>query len=393
MPSLLTQEQIESVIAALPVQGRIMLRLLLLQHFDVTQEDIEYMALDRPDPRTQAGQKVLRHGVTLDAIKSVVDRRDQYLRQMRLRRERTWLQAHCLRKMSELRDALAKQAEHMLQSTYGVSEDTFHDLRAQARSAIPKPAVRVLEQRWEHNEITAEDYTRDRLRIELQAHVRLAEKYRKRLDLAEREWKTANASQLQDHELSQIWGIPAGALAARKVKYLHQYLQTLQHRLQGTVPAHDPATMVPLDLWQETLAVLAERPIERSVSTYDGLERTEAALLEKLTAFAWGTMPEDAEAKFWLSLVHGASSNAVHSELTRSLFGLQRLAAILADLDASQESLEEALLARATPRSKTEPVGLLEEKKAEPALGEMGEHVLKSMLGEHHPDLYGGRRS
>ncbi len=393
MPSLLTQEQIESVIAALPVQGRIMLRLLLLQHFDVTQEEIEYMASDRPDPRCQAGQKSINHGVTRDAIQAVVDRRDQYLRQVRLRRERTWLQAHCLRKMCAVRDALAKQAEHMLRSSFGVSEETLCDLKSQARSAIPKPAIRMLDQKWEDDAITAEDYKRERLSIELQTHVRIEEKYRKRLDLTEREWHTANASQLQDHEIAQIWGIPTGTLAARKVKYLHQYLQTLQHRLKGAVPAHDPATMVPLDLWQETLTVLARRPIERSVSTYDGLERTEAALLEKLTAFAWGTMPEDVEAKFWLSLVHGASSNAVHSELTRSLFGLQRLAAILADLDASQESLEEALLARVTPRSKTEPVGLLEEKKAAPALGEMGEHVLKSMLGEHHPDLYGGRRS
>ncbi len=393
MLSLLTQEQIESVIAALPVQGRIMLRLLLLQHFDVTQADIEYMAVDRPDPRAQAGQKVLHHGVTRDAVKAVVDRRDQYLRQVRLRRERTSLQARCLRKMTELREALAKQAEHMLQSTYGVSEDTFHDLRAQARSAIPKPAVRVLEQRWDNNEIAAEDYTRDRLRIELQTHVRLAEKYRKRLDLAEREWQTANASQLQDHELSQIWGIPAGALAARKVKYLHQYLQALQQKLQNQPAAHDPSKTAPLDLWQETLTVLAGRPVERSVSTYDGLERTEAALLEKLTAFAWGTMPEEVEAKFWLSLVQGASSNAVHAELTRSLFGLQRLAAILAELDTSPASLEEALLARVTPRAKTESVELLEEKPAEPVLGEMGEHVLKSMLGEQHPDLHGSRRS
>ena len=392
MPSLLTQEQIESAIASLPIQGRIMLRLLLLQHYDVSQEEIEYMAADRPDPRCQAGTKPTNHGITRDAIQAVADRRDQYRRQGRLRRERTWLQAHCLRKMSAVRVALAKQAEHMLRSTFGLSEETLRVLRAHARAAIPKPVIRALEQKWEDDAITSEDYQRERLSIELQTHLRLAEKYSKRLDLADREWQTANASQLQDHEIALIWGIPAGTLAARKVKYLHQYLQALHHRLQGTVPAHDPAKIPPLDLWRETLAVLAGRPVERSVSTYDGLERTEATLLEKLAAFAWGTLPEDVEAKFWLLLVHGASSNAVHSELTRSLFGLQRLAAILADLDTSPESLEEALLARVTPRAKTEPVELLEEKKAEPALGEMGEHVLKSMLGEEHPDLYGGRR-
>jgi hypothetical protein len=36
---------------------------------------------------------------------------------------------------------------------------------------------------------------------------------------------------------------------------------------------------------------------------------------------------------------------------------------------------------------------LLEEKPSEPVLGEMGEHVLRSMLGESHPDLHGSRRS
>ena len=41
-PSPLTPELIESVISGLPIQGRIMLRLILLQHFDVTDEEIQY---------------------------------------------------------------------------------------------------------------------------------------------------------------------------------------------------------------------------------------------------------------------------------------------------------------------------------------------------------------
>ncbi len=391
MPSLLTQEQIESVIASLPIQGRIMLRLLLLQHYDVTQEEIEYMAMDRPDPRAQSGHKSTNYGTTRDAIHSIEERRDQYRRQVRLRRERTWLQTQCLRKMSDMCDALASQAKQMLRSKFGVSEERLHRLSAEARSAIPKPAIRALDQRWENDDITAEDYQRERLCIELQTQLRLAEKYRKRLDLADREWQTANASPLQDHEIAHIWGIPAGALAARKVKYLNQYLQALHKALQGTTTTNDPAKIPPLDLWRETLTALTGRPVERSVSTYDGLERTEERLLEKLTSFAWGTMPEDLEAKFWLSLVHGASSAAMHPELTRSLFGLQRLAAILADLDTSPESLEEVLLARITPNPKTEAVELLEEKKGEPVIGEMAEHILKSMLGEQNPDNYSGR--
>jgi hypothetical protein len=52
--SPLTPELIESVISSLPIQGRIMLRLILLQHFNVTDEEIQYMTADRPDPRCVA---------------------------------------------------------------------------------------------------------------------------------------------------------------------------------------------------------------------------------------------------------------------------------------------------------------------------------------------------
>jgi hypothetical protein len=222
----------------------------------------------------------------------------------------------------------------------------------------------------------------------LQTHLRLADKYRKRLDVAARERQTADFSSLQDHEVCHIWGLPAGSLAARKVKYMTQYLQGVQAALQGGAPAAG-AQSPPIDLWKETFAVLATRPVERSMSVYDGLERTEAQLLDKLSLLAWGALNEDVEAKFWLSLVQGGSSNAVHSEITRSLFGLQRLAAILNDFDASPEALAEALLARSTPTGHEAPAELLE-KPAEPMTNEMKEHVLKSMFGEPHPDLTGG---
>jgi hypothetical protein len=126
------------------------------------------------------------------------------------------------------------------------------------------------------------------------------------------------------------------------------------------------------------------------MSVYDGLERTETQLLDKLTALAWGNVTEDVESKFWLSLVQGASSNAVHSEITRSLFGLQRLAAILNDFDSSPEALDEALLARTAAKSDEAQTQLAETPAAEAVTNEMKEHVLKSMFGEQHPDLTGG---
>jgi hypothetical protein len=392
MASPLTVATIESAIAKMPIQGRIMLRLILLQYFDVTTEEIEYMAADRPDPRCVAGTKPTHNMITKEAIKAVQDKRDEYRRYARLTRERTWLQCESLKRLAQLRDAMANRAEELLRSRFGLDREAVDALKSQARAALPKPAIRALDRRWDTDEITSDEYQRQRLGIELQTHLRLAEKYRKRLDLAERERHTANRTPIHDHEIGHIWGIPAGSLAARKVKYLAQYLQTLQTLIERDAPGQG-STTPPLDLWKETFSVLAQSPIERSLSTYDGLERTESALLEKLTALAWGNLAEDVEAKFWLSLVHSASSNAVHSELGRSLFGLQRLVAIMAELDSSPASLEEALLARITPRAKSESGGLLEEKPAEPVLGEMGEHVLRSMLGESHPDLHGSRRS
>jgi hypothetical protein len=287
MTSPLTVATIESAISALPIQGRIMLRLILLRYLDVTQDEIEYMAADRPDPRCVTGTKPTHNLITKEAIKAVRDKRDEYRRYARLTRERTWFQCECLRQLAQLRDAMADRAEQLLRSHFGQNQDALDALKAQARTALPRPAIRELDRRWDTDEITAEEYQQHRLGLELQTHLRLAEKYRKRLDVAEREHQTANHNPLQDHEIAHIWGIPAGSLAARKVKYLAQYLQTLQTLIQREAPAKGTATP-PLDLWKETFSVLAQLPIERSLSTYDGLERTESALLEKLAALAWG---------------------------------------------------------------------------------------------------------
>ena len=389
-PSQLTPELIESAINSLSIQGRILLRLILLQHFDVTDEEIQYMTADRPDPRCVAGSKPTHNILTHDAIKSVTEKRDQYLRHVRLRRERTRLQCDCLAKLAALRTAMADRAAELLTTKFGMAQEDVSQLKAQARTALARPAIRALDQRWEANELTVEEYQRQRLSIDMQTHLRLADKYRKRLDLAERERQSADFSSLQDHEVCHIWGLPAGSFAARKVKYMTQYLQALQSALQRGAATAGSQTP-PVDLWKETFAVLATRPAERSMSVYDGLERTETQLLDKLSALAWGNLTEDVETKFWLSLVQGASSNAVHSEITRSLFGLQRLAAILNDFDSTPEALDEAILARSTPKSQEAPAQLPPaDATTDAATNEMKEHVLRSMFGEQHPDLAGG---
>ena len=387
MTALLTSDLIASTIEQAPIQGRIMLKLLLLQHFDITTEEINHIAADRPDPRCVAGSKPIHQMVKQDALRDVTSRRDEYRRRVRLRRERLWLQMEAMKGMIGLAEGLVRAATDLLITRYAVDPETLNGLKRDARAAVPKPAIRLLNRRWDENDITAEAYQEARLGLEIQTQLRLLDKYRKRFELSEREWKSINAAPMQDHEIGHIWGIPAGSLAGRKVKHLHQYLQALQTSLQKSSAKDVPAT-APLDLWKETLAVLSERPVERSIALYDGLERTEDALVEKLRTFVWGTLGEELEAKFWLSLVHGASSNAVHSENTRSLFGLQRLIAVLSEIDTSPDALEEELLARTAPVAK-EALTITDETaqpKAE-EVGQMQQHVLNSFVGELHNDL------
>ncbi|HNL91127.1 MAG TPA: hypothetical protein PKH05_18745, partial [Nitrospira sp.] len=74
MSALLTPELIASTIEQAPIQGRIMLKLLLLQHFDITPEEISHIAADRPDPRCVAGSKPIHQMVKQDALKDVTNR-------------------------------------------------------------------------------------------------------------------------------------------------------------------------------------------------------------------------------------------------------------------------------------------------------------------------------
>jgi hypothetical protein len=186
---------------------------------------------------------------------------------------------------------------------------------------------------------------------------------------------------LQDHEIGHIWGLPAGTLAARKVKFLSHYLVALQSRLSGIPLSAQSAPS--LELWNDTIAVLSRTPIERSVAAFDGLEQTESALIEKLDAYVALDIPEAIEVKFWNSLVFGASSNAVHSEPTRTLFGLQRLVSMQNDFDRSPSALEEVLLTRTVPMPK-EPVGALPTpaEPSKPELTELQKQILHNFIGE-----------
>jgi hypothetical protein len=376
-PSL-TVEMIEEVIANLPIQGRIILRLLLIQYLDITHEEILYMVSDRPDPRCVSGKKPVTT-MTQESITAMIERRNEYRRRARLRRERTWLQCVALENQARTASALAVRAAALL-AARGVSPETIERLTAQARSAVPSTTLRLLEERWDNNEISADEYQKHRLVVELQTQLRFTERFKKRLDLAQREQHASDRTTLADHEIGHIWGIPASTLAARKVKFLAQYLAALQAKCSRA--AAGPDHSLSLDLWKETLQVLARTPIERSIATYDGFEQTESALLEKLTAYAMIRIPEGTETKFWNSLVYGAGSNAMHSETTRTLFGLQRLVSIQKEIDTGDEALDEELLKRTTPPSKELKSPATQNEVGYPELTELQRHILHNFIGE-----------
>jgi hypothetical protein len=375
--SPLTTDMIEGVVAGLPIQGRIILRLLLIQYLDITHEEILYMVADRPDPRCVSGKKPVTT-MTQESITAMIERRDEYRRRARLRRERTWLQCVALNNQVRTASALAARAAALL-TAHGVSSETIERLTGEARSAVPSTTLRLLEERWDRHEIPAEEYQKHRLVIEMQTQLRFAERFKKRLELAQREQHTSDCTVLADHEIGHIWGIPAGTLAARKVKFLAQYLTVLQTKCSGVAAGPDSLS---LDLWKDTLQVLSHTPVERSIATYDGLERTESALLEKLAAYALIRIPEAVETKFWNSLVYGASSNAVHSETTRTLFGLQRLISVQKDLDAGDEALDEELLKRTAPISEESESVANQHAAGQSELTELQQHILRSFTGD-----------
>jgi len=383
MPHLLTNELVESVIRDLPAQARVMLRLLLLQYLDVTPEDIEYIAGDRPDPRFQAGAKSPLAIVTREAVQGVADRAEEYRTRHRRRRERLSLMIECLNRQIPITETFCSLSETLLRTRFGLSPSELADLKANARTAVLKQRLREVEAKLGRGELANDDYRRARLMVEYQLQLRLLDRHRKRLDLAKREMDLVGLAPLQDHEIAHIWGLPVSSLGGRKVKHLHQYLERLQTALRQSGWPPDPAQAMPLDLWKETLCTLSARPTPRSVASYDGMEGSEATLLDKLRAFAMGALPEEAESRLWLDLIQDLRHGAEPGSRPRSLFGLQRLSTILAEMDQAPETLEQELLGRIAPPTHEEPEPQPEEKKLESVqLGDMAEHVLRSMRGD-----------
>ena len=272
-------------------------------------------------------------------------------------------------------------AERLLTSDFGLAQNALQDAKIQAPSILLRQELRKLQRAWDNQELTPKDYQTQRLFLEYQALLRRRGILRRRLKAAQSDFIVSGNSPLKDHEIAHVWGIPLGSLAARKVKALQQFLTKLQQHQE--IPSAPNEASQPIDLWQETLHLLSRRPIERSMVEYDGLEKTEEALLDKLRAFVSGNMSEPEESKFWTSItkVNDTEFSGTWKSHARSILAFQRLHALLNDMDFSDEGLEEELRAKIYPQLPDDQLATESEEKPV-VLGEMGLGVLSAFSGE-----------
>ncbi len=385
--SSLTFELIESVVETLPIQSRIMVRLLLLQYLEPSEEDIQFIVEDQPDSRFLAGDQPRKKHSLVAATREVTERINQYNGFLRQKRERPWLQVECLKKQITLTDLTIRAAEGLLTAKFRVEREELKERKKTAVSALPKPEIRRLERAAEQEEISEEDFHRERLLIEYQTLLRRRERQRRRLNRAEQEYDLSGLSPLQDHEVAHIWGIPLGSLSARKVKALTHYLTALQTKLEtlDQESASTGASHASLDLWRETLRTLSRKPSQRSIVTFiPGIERTEEALIEKLKTFADGSMPEAAESGFWqlITRIHDSEHSGPWHSHARAIFALQRLFAIQSDSEPTLDELEEDLLKATRPKSMDEALPAHQTDEQPVELSEQALGVLNALAGE-----------
>jgi hypothetical protein len=382
MATTLRFEDIEATIQSLPIQSRTMLQLLLLQYMDVSQEAIDYMAGDQPDSRFGSGNQPKGKTISLEAVRNVTSRANQYKGHYRQKRERPGMHIDFLTESLKIMDKTIRIAERLLTSDFETDESILQAAKTQAPSILLRQEQRKLQRAWDSQELTPKTYQPQRLILEYQSLLRRRGLLRRRLKIAQQDFVTAGNSPLKDHEIAHVWGIPLGSLAARKVKALQQFLAGLQQILQKSSVSNDASQ--PLDLWKETLHVLSQRPIERSMVEYDGLERTEEGLLDKLLAFVSGTMSEPEESKFWTSItkVNDTEFSGTWKSHARSILAFQRLHAILNDMDFSDEGLEEELRVKIYPKLPDDQLATPESEEKPVELGELGLGVLSAFAGE-----------
>ncbi len=381
MSTTLRFEHIESAIQTLPTQGRTMLQLLLLQYLDLSLESIAYMVNDQPDSRFQAGNQPKGNPLSLEAERNITSRANQYRDYYRQKRERPGMHIEFLTQELKNIDKTIQIAERLLTSDFELTQNALQDAKTQSPSILLRQELRKLERGWDNQELSPKEYQTQRLLLEYQALLRRRGIFRRRLKFAQNDFIVSGNSPLQDHEIAHIWGIPLGSLVARKVKALQHFLTELQKHQDKHSAPDEP--LQPINLWKEALDFLSQRPIEKSMVEYDGLGKTEEALLDQLRAFVDGSMSEPEESKFWTSItkVHDTEFSGTWLSQARSIFAFQRLNALLNDMDFSDEGLEEGLRVKIYPQLPDDQ--LAPESDDKPIeLSEKGVGVLNYFAGE-----------
>ncbi len=358
-----------------------MLQLLLLQYMDLSPESIAYMVGDQPDSRFLAGNQPKGNPLSLEAERNIISRANQYRDYYRQKRERPGMHIEFLTQALKNIDKTIQIAERLLTSDFGLTQNAMQDAKTQAPSILLRQELRKLERGWDNQELSPKEYQAQRLLLEYQALLRRRGIFRRRLKFAQNDFIVSGNSPLQDHEIAHIWGIPLGSLVARKVKALQHFLTEIQKHQEKRSAPDEP--LQPINLWKETLDFLSQRPIEKSMVEYDGLEKTEEALLDKLRAFVEGSMSEPEESKFWTGItkVNDTEFSGTWKSQARSILAFQRLNALLNDMDFSDEGLEEGLRVKIYPQLPDDQ--LAPESDDKPIeLSEKGIGVLNYFAGE-----------
>lgn len=396
---VLTRQQIESTIASLPPINRVMLRLLLLRYLTPTQEDMLLMAAERCEPNKRAGgdsgtvtgggvpkpDKV--HGTPKEWIMAIEAKISQFATMLREERQRIELKIRFLRDYGEGLRLELEAVEQLLKSECDASPETLEDLRTQARLAPVTYSLKKLAARADKEEIEEEDYLRERLALEYQAHARRFERAVKRLNQVSLEREAMLTSSLSDEFLATIWCLAKGPIMNRRVQSVQKYITILATPAQGTLDEKEWTTAVtagigrrlaggsmnegigsrsvanPGDLWSMTLHTLAAGPMDALIPTPCRHHAGGKALAQKYRDMASYVLGEVEEMKVW----------ELTSQCSHCLMLLRALQLEAALLGQPPETVLSRVKSRtAMPRKELPETAV--QKPAEPA-EEQSEHV------------------
>jgi len=407
----LTREQIETVIASLQPVQRIMIRLLLLPFMTPTSDDIFFMARERTEPSMRSGGNIATafggntairrekiNGVPKDWIDSVGNRALLYQTQLRENLGRLNLLAAFFQDYLAGLQPELDAMEQLLSTECEMSQESLDDLRAQARLAPLTYALKKLTARADKQEVEEEDYRRERLSLEYQAHLRRRDRFKKRLDQARVERQAVLLTSLSDEFLAEVWGLAVGPIRNRRVKSIQAYLSALATALhaspdQASMTAAVNAGIGPKlscgslnegfsskpielcgDLWSLTVQALAAElmaPVASKPCSHPGIGmKSLAAKLRDLATYGLG---EDEEVKIWAQTLQCPNCvTALRTAQQKSGLLDRQADAVLAQIKTSTAMPRKETPAdvQEKPKDAPEETGIALEERLRPWLGD-----------------------